>query len=181
MKQEEQCCQCGDPTGRAGRSEDSIYLDTGPGEPVGPLCVGCLACIRAEIIGREERPACAAQAAEIERLTETVAARDTQIDFLGEEAVETNRRLKSMRDEIVLRDERDTAVAQTLADLEAAGVVFPLVAVNLPEEGIVDVWDHGQQVNLFFGDNINDIDDDDNMIEMLVALVNAVAASREGK
>lgn len=52
----EHCCLCGDETGRAGRADDSIYLECVhafqatpnpdgpsimPGEEVGPLCVSC--------------------------------------------------------------------------------------------------------------------------------------------
>ena len=36
----EYCCKCGEPTGRAGRGDDSIYIDVG-GQEVGPLCVDC--------------------------------------------------------------------------------------------------------------------------------------------
>lgn len=54
----ELCCLCNEPTGRAGRSEDSIYLvcleepvyceccvppepSIVPGQEAGPLCPGC--------------------------------------------------------------------------------------------------------------------------------------------
>lgn len=32
----ELCCECGNPTGRAGRGEDSLYI-----EDSGPYCVEC--------------------------------------------------------------------------------------------------------------------------------------------
>ena len=55
MSQLETCCVCGEPTGRAGVGDGSIYVDLcvdwlplgpeGPrfgfGETVGPLCCGC--------------------------------------------------------------------------------------------------------------------------------------------
>lgn len=36
MTRIETCCQCDEPTGRAGRAEDSIYI-----EEIGPLCETC--------------------------------------------------------------------------------------------------------------------------------------------
>jgi hypothetical protein len=36
----EYCCLCDEPTGRAGRGEDSIYVEAGDGE-IGPLCLDC--------------------------------------------------------------------------------------------------------------------------------------------
>ena len=32
----EYCCECGSPTGKAGRGEDSLYIDD-----QGPFCEGC--------------------------------------------------------------------------------------------------------------------------------------------
>jgi hypothetical protein len=41
MKQEEEiCCKCDCATGRAGRSDDSIYVMI-EGKEVGPLCEEC--------------------------------------------------------------------------------------------------------------------------------------------
>jgi hypothetical protein len=37
---QEHCSLCDSPTGRAGRGEDSIYIETNDGE-VGPLCEVC--------------------------------------------------------------------------------------------------------------------------------------------
>jgi len=38
----EYCCECGQPTGNAGRGEDSIYAETMIGEDeIGPLCSEC--------------------------------------------------------------------------------------------------------------------------------------------
>lgn len=52
----EYCCICGNPTGRAGRGEDSIYatrlLD---GDEIGPLCEDCYAELKeAESIETDE-------------------------------------------------------------------------------------------------------------------------------
>lgn len=33
----ELCCRCGDPTGRAGRADDSLYTD----DDLGPYCWDC--------------------------------------------------------------------------------------------------------------------------------------------
>lgn len=33
----EYCCECGEPTGRAGKGEDSLYADSGEG----PFCCEC--------------------------------------------------------------------------------------------------------------------------------------------
>jgi hypothetical protein len=64
MAKIETCCICGDPTGKAGRSDDSIYKECvsafqftpnpdGPyamvGEEIGPLCPDC--CDRLESLG----------------------------------------------------------------------------------------------------------------------------------
>lgn len=45
----ERCCLCDDPTERAGRADDSIYLEVledyegyKRGDEIGPLCVECL-------------------------------------------------------------------------------------------------------------------------------------------
>jgi len=38
----EYCCDCGEPTGRAGRGDDSIYVEV-DGQEIGPLCEECLA------------------------------------------------------------------------------------------------------------------------------------------
>ena len=35
--QEERCCMCDEPTGKAGRGEDSLYTEDGRG----PYCPGC--------------------------------------------------------------------------------------------------------------------------------------------
>lgn len=35
------CFKCDDPTGRAGRSEDSIYVDLPDGSTLGPFCETC--------------------------------------------------------------------------------------------------------------------------------------------
>ena len=35
----ELCCHCGEPTGRAGRGDDSLYTDEGEG----PFCPSCFA------------------------------------------------------------------------------------------------------------------------------------------
>lgn len=37
----EYCCQCDEPTGRAGRSEDSIWVELPSGADLGPLCERC--------------------------------------------------------------------------------------------------------------------------------------------
>ena len=37
---QERCCQCDEPTGRAGRGDDSIYMDV-DGKEIGPLCPEC--------------------------------------------------------------------------------------------------------------------------------------------
>lgn len=36
----EYCCECDDPTGRAGRGEDSVFVEVGE-EEIGPLCEEC--------------------------------------------------------------------------------------------------------------------------------------------
>jgi len=36
----EYCCECEEPTGRAGRHDDSIYIG-GPDGEIGPLCEEC--------------------------------------------------------------------------------------------------------------------------------------------
>lgn len=36
----ERCCECDEETGRAGRGEDSIFIETDDGE-IGPLCETC--------------------------------------------------------------------------------------------------------------------------------------------
>ncbi|MDD4984369.1 MAG: hypothetical protein PHQ43_01070 [Dehalococcoidales bacterium] len=40
MDKIERCCLCDQPTGRAGRSEDSMYVTTDRAE-IGPLCADC--------------------------------------------------------------------------------------------------------------------------------------------
>jgi hypothetical protein len=40
MSELEYCCECDQPTGRAGRGEDSIYIAY-PDKEVGPLCEEC--------------------------------------------------------------------------------------------------------------------------------------------
>ena len=37
----ERCAECDEPTGRAGRSDDSIYLEGWDGVERGPLCETC--------------------------------------------------------------------------------------------------------------------------------------------
>lgn len=38
----ERCCECDDPTGRAGRGDDSIYAEVvATGDEIGPLCSEC--------------------------------------------------------------------------------------------------------------------------------------------
>jgi hypothetical protein len=37
----ERCSQCNEPTERAGRADDSIYLATGTPAEIGPLCITC--------------------------------------------------------------------------------------------------------------------------------------------
>lgn len=41
MPTKELCEFCDEPTGRAGRGEDSIYVETTNGERAGPLCTAC--------------------------------------------------------------------------------------------------------------------------------------------
>lgn len=36
----EYCCACGEPTGRAGAAEDSLYIDDSFGDD-GPFCEDC--------------------------------------------------------------------------------------------------------------------------------------------
>ena len=36
----ERCCDCDDPTGRAGRADDSLYVET-EDDVIGPLCAEC--------------------------------------------------------------------------------------------------------------------------------------------
>lgn len=36
----ELCCECDEPTGRAGRYDDSIYVEW-DGKNIGPLCEDC--------------------------------------------------------------------------------------------------------------------------------------------
>ena len=40
MSELEYCCECDQPTGRAGRGEDSIYVAY-PDKEIGPLCEEC--------------------------------------------------------------------------------------------------------------------------------------------
>lgn len=40
MAELEYCCVCGDATDRAGRADDSLYVET-IGDEIGPLCVRC--------------------------------------------------------------------------------------------------------------------------------------------
>ena len=37
MRERERCCECDDPTGCAGKGEDSLYLESGEG----PFCRDC--------------------------------------------------------------------------------------------------------------------------------------------
>ena len=39
----ETCCRCNQETGKAGRHEDSIYLETDYAGEIGPLCESCAA------------------------------------------------------------------------------------------------------------------------------------------
>ncbi len=41
MSDLEYCTLCDEPTGRAGRGEDSLYIDFGDGSCFGPLCEKC--------------------------------------------------------------------------------------------------------------------------------------------
>ena len=41
----EHCCLCDDLTGRAGRADDSLYLET-PTAELGPLCEACWGALR---------------------------------------------------------------------------------------------------------------------------------------
>jgi len=52
----EHCSECGNPTGRAGRGEDSIYAETMIGDDeIGPLCWECYQdLIFAKIVKPEE-------------------------------------------------------------------------------------------------------------------------------
>lgn len=36
----ERCCECDETTGRAGRGDDSIYVEV-DGKEIGPLCLDC--------------------------------------------------------------------------------------------------------------------------------------------
>jgi hypothetical protein len=49
---EERCCLCDELTGRAGRADDSLYLDT-PSAELGPLCEECYGAL--DRSGQEER------------------------------------------------------------------------------------------------------------------------------
>lgn len=80
----ELCCECEEPTGRAGRSEDSLYADD-----LGPYCEGCwgdvpyaqaeeLATLRAELAAERERR----EAAERERADAVDAAGRWNVDLL---------------------------------------------------------------------------------------------------
>ena len=42
------CITCGSHTGKAGRDEDSIYIET-LGDDIGPLCEGCYARIKEQV------------------------------------------------------------------------------------------------------------------------------------
>lgn len=41
MSREERCANCDDPTGRAGRGDDSLYVQRIDGREIGPLCPDC--------------------------------------------------------------------------------------------------------------------------------------------
>jgi hypothetical protein len=44
---EEHCCNCDDPTGRAGRADDSLYINDIEGNESGPYCPDCFDAISA--------------------------------------------------------------------------------------------------------------------------------------
>uniref|UniRef100_A0A6M3LX22 RING-type domain-containing protein n=1 Tax=viral metagenome TaxID=1070528 RepID=A0A6M3LX22_9ZZZZ len=46
----EYCLACGEPTGRAGRGDDSIYCDCGSG----PFCIECWRCHICEFKSEED-------------------------------------------------------------------------------------------------------------------------------
>jgi len=52
MSKYEYCNLCGEPTDKAGRSDDSIYLKT-PGAEVGPLCNSCHNALRRDDLAAE--------------------------------------------------------------------------------------------------------------------------------
>ncbi len=62
---EEHCCVCDALTGRAGRADDSLYLETQTGEELGPLCEDCHNSFR-----RDD-------------LTDALVAKDVEIAGLG--------------------------------------------------------------------------------------------------
>lgn len=51
---EEFCCECDEPTGRAGRGDDSIFVNPVPGstEEIGPLCSLCCRSLADAQIGK---------------------------------------------------------------------------------------------------------------------------------
>ena len=69
------CCVCDSHTGRAGRSDDSLFLDTGRGE-LGPLCEECYNALRRDDLLEEItvlRAQLAEKYAEILRLRSNMA------------------------------------------------------------------------------------------------------------
>lgn len=70
----ERCCNCAEPTGRAGRGEDSIYIDA-PKGALGPLCEECyegiIATATAELTA-ERDALCAKLAAAEKSFRETI-------------------------------------------------------------------------------------------------------------
>lgn len=50
-KRHELCCNCGNETGKAGRADDSIYVQS-----YGPLCEKCYDDFRATVLAENEKP-----------------------------------------------------------------------------------------------------------------------------
>ncbi len=48
----ERCVLCDEPTGNAGKGEDSFYLDNGDG----PYCEDCFDILTGDFTGHEEKP-----------------------------------------------------------------------------------------------------------------------------
>ena len=51
----EYCCICDSPTGRAGKDDDSIYIDCPDGSKIGPLCEDCFDLIDSEAQAMEDK------------------------------------------------------------------------------------------------------------------------------
>ena len=78
--QYECCCACDSHTGRAGRSDDSLYIDTGKGE-IGPLCETCHAALRRDDL-QDELSAALKRAEEAE--SEVVRIQALHIGLMAE-------------------------------------------------------------------------------------------------